>query len=220
MTTWSSPGAIAAEEEAGRVEHVAEASKVRDQRDLPAVRVHALAAQQVQHGRAHVVRRREQVVVVAERQQVRGGSGSRSEAAGAPRRARRGRGRRRRRRAPARTTNGRTRRCRTIPSSRCEFMRRVPRRGPDQVGGLEPGPAAVLVEAVSEVGSGEVRAAPALEVAQGGLRLERPERVHRMAHGSLHDDPVGADAIAGVDRHASTAPARPAIAANSCGTSS
>ena len=49
------------------------------------------------------------------------------------------------------------------------------------LGDLEPGPAAVLVEAVAEVRARVVGVAMPLEPADGRLRLEGPERVQRVA---------------------------------------
>ena len=90
-------------------------------------------------------------------------------------------------------------------------MRRAPRRprrhrpgrrppgpgGPtDRVqhrGGLEARPAAVLVEAVPEVGAGEPGPLVALQVADSVLGVERPERVHRVAEGALDDHVLRGD---------------------------
>ena len=49
--------------------------------------------------------------------------------------------------------------------------------GGQQLGDLEPGSTAVLVEPVAQVGPGVVGLAPALEAAQGHLGIQRPERV-------------------------------------------
>ena len=59
---------VPAQEEAGRVEDVAEHPQVGHERDLPAVRVHAFAAQVVEDGRADVARGRVEMVFVAEGQ--------------------------------------------------------------------------------------------------------------------------------------------------------
>ena len=66
---------------------------------------------------------------------------------------------------------------------------------------LEPGSAAVLVEAIAEMSPGIPRAPVTLEQTDRGLRLERAERVQRVGELTGEDDPVVADAVAGVDRN-------------------
>ena len=74
-------GRVPAQEEAGRVEDVAQDPEVGHERDLPAVRVDALASAGDRGPRAQVVGRRVEVVLVAERQQVRPAAADRPEPA-------------------------------------------------------------------------------------------------------------------------------------------
>ena len=69
------------------------------------------------------------------------------------------------------------------------------------VGGREAGATAVLVEAVAEVGPRVERPAPALEVGDRCLRVERLERVERVAHRPIDDDARRVQPIIGIDRH-------------------
>ena len=84
-------------------------------------------------------------------------------------------------------------------------MRPAPRRAaPIRSADLEPGSAAVLVEAVAEVGAGEPRPTVTLERVDRPLGVERPERVHRMAELPVGDDrrsSIGRR-VARVERHA------------------
>ena len=75
MTTCELARRVPAQVEAGRVEDVAEDAQVRDQRDPPAVRVHALGAQVRPIAAAQVDRRRVQVIAVPEGEQVAAGCG-------------------------------------------------------------------------------------------------------------------------------------------------
>ena len=198
------PARVPAQVEAGRVEDVAEDAEVGDEGDLPAGRVQALRAQVVvdapRAGR-----------VPAGRGDRRRGTTSRfrrlrliePEPPRRPRRARRGRARRRRRRARARTRTAGRGDGGPCPRAGATSCRPLHDRGcATSSAASKPGPAAILVEAVAEVRAGEPGRPPALQCRERGLRLERPERVGRVAHRPFDDDPLGPDPVARVDRHA------------------
>ena len=85
-----------------------------------------------------------------------------------------------------------------------EHRSRVPpgavRPSVTQLGGLEPGPAAVLVEPVAEVGARVPGGPVTLELADRRLGPQRLERVQRVAELAGQDHPVVADGVARVDR--------------------
>ena len=64
----------------------------------------------------------------------------------------------------------------------------------------EPGSAAVLVKAVPEVCPGVPRSPPALDPLHRGLRVERRKGVPRVPHRAIGQDPLGVQALVGINR--------------------
>ena len=192
--------AVAAQVEAGRIEDVAEDPRIRDQRDPPAGRVLALVAQVVEHRRPQVGRRVRPVIVVAEREEVA------TVPAEQPRRAIDRvelveverqvvhvvlEGVDDRPRPPMADGALEQMRPHAAASRSAVADQRRPRRSPS-----DSRPRGTRTRG----GRPRTRCAMALEPADGGLRVERPERVERVARTTRHDDPLVADPVAGIDR--------------------